>query len=213
MLQATSQLQTDCLNHVDRPDLVVLSTSRADVDASLNTLVDGHWSRENGAADVGSAATAWYRESCAWHRAVELTGTYTSGRPGGTVFLHARHAPGHTDRLVAIEAGCDDIARFSYTVIVPGPKPFAMPIHMRVPTLIKFVHRPNGFRVYAGQPDPADPAAFTIRCVSQDDRPSPDDSIDGRLNADDTVTLTPRRRFIPVSDWERLGPNGQPTTP
>jgi hypothetical protein len=40
----------------------------------------------------------------------------------------------------------------------------------------------------AGQPDPVDPSHFTIRYQMW----GQDDVLDGRLNDDDSVTLTPR---------------------
>jgi hypothetical protein len=214
-LQQAAQLQADCLAHTDRSDMIVLSTDRSDIDgAFIGAFNDGYWFFDNAhpAGDPGRGATAWYQASVLWSNAFHLTQPY-NGQPKATVFLHGRHAQGRPDRLVAVEAVCDDTARFSYSVLVPGSPPLATWVHLQTPALEKFFdNRRPLFRLYAGQPSNDDPAAFTIRCVSQDGWPTPDDSIDGRLNADDTVTLTPRRGYMPASDWQLLAPDGQPST-
>ncbi len=55
---------------------------------------------------------------------------------------------------------------------------------------INFEEHPPLVRVYAGQPDPTDPAHFTIRYQMW----GQEDTLDGRLLDDDQITLTPRHR-------------------
>jgi hypothetical protein len=115
---------------------------------------------------------------------------------GTPVFLHARTRPDGTPRLVRVHLNPyfgGQMAPRSAVTISARCNP-ARPPFQRLATLNRRATRPlqiplrpdQVMRVYAGQADPDDPARFTIR-YEIDDSPG---TIEGRLEADDTVALS-----------------------
>jgi len=118
-------------------------------------------------------------------------------------FLHERQSPAGHRRLVTVTAGG------SLTHLYNGPpRPILLwegNYEVLIPSglttsdceIAKYDefnvgrtlwHAPQ-LRVYAGQPDPNDPAHFTIRYQMW----GQEDVLDGRLNDDETITLSPRK--------------------
>jgi hypothetical protein len=133
----------------------------------------------------------------------------------GNAFLHERHTAGGLSRLIAVDVTGDahDVI-FRYSIIIPGRAQLNNQANVQVPLLRKFLF--GDFRIYAGQPDPADPAAFTIRCVTLSPKTHAvkcDEMLDGRLNNDGTLSLVPRRGYVPISDWFMLRPSGDSILP
>jgi len=129
-----------------------------------------------------------------------FTGPGVSGGAGGDVFLHERVSPAGHHRLVCVcyapaanTFSASFIEGFDYAAFVSPPATWTTPF---VPTqlsppydVISGLPRvPPLVRMYAGQPDPADPAHFTIRYQMW----GQEDTLDGQLKDDDQVTLTPR---------------------
>jgi len=127
------------------------------------------------------------------------------GSPSGTVapaiiFLHERVSPGGHHRLVCVTYAPDTdsfqpdfIAGYDYDTCAAAPATWTRPIATTprsyiIDVMSAYPHRPPLVRVYAGQPDPADPAHFTVRYQMW----GQEDVLDGSLRDDDQVTLTPR---------------------
>jgi hypothetical protein len=124
------------------------------------------------------------------------------------IFLHERVSPVGHHRLVCVTYGPDTdtfqpafIMGYDYVASVASPASWVRPIS---PPLIYFgpfdvrstwQKHPPLVRVYAGQPDPADPAHFTVRYQMW----GQEDVLDGRLQDDDHVSLMPRH----LPDWPR----------
>jgi len=123
------------------------------------------------------------------------------------LFLHERVSPAGHHRLVAVSYApettsfqpafiqgydCDACAASPatfFTSLVIAPKMYAIDV------LSGFPRHPPLVRVYAGQPDPNDPAHFTIRYQMW----GREDVLDGRLLDNDDVDLTPRH----LPEWPR----------
>jgi hypothetical protein len=122
------------------------------------------------------------------------------------IFLHQRISPGGHRRLICVSYAPDTdtfqpafIRSYDYDTYTATPATWTRP--MGVPPMYG-----DGFdvksgyprhaplvRVYAGQPDADDPAHFTVRYQMW----GQEDVLDGRLQDDDEVTLTPRH----LPDW------------
>jgi hypothetical protein len=123
-----------------------------------------------------------------------------AGGPGPIIFLHERISPAGHRRLVCVRYGPDPttfqpefIAGFDYDASVATPATLTKPPSFAqrfygLDSLSELVRTLPLVRVYAGQPDPADPAHFTIRYQIWGQV----DTLDGRLQDDDQVTLKPR---------------------
>lgn len=113
-------------------------------------------------------------------------------------FMHRRHSPGGNERLVAVQFGesgggrsADPLGRLSLTPYVPLPGTLVRP-RAGAATLsagLDMCRTPGTTtRLFEGRIDPADPSHFTIDYVHDGTA----GTIDGWLNDDDTVTLSPR---------------------
>jgi len=201
--------QADCLTHADPPDQLVFAAGKA----LGKAIADEMGGKDN--RQVTGSEEAWASIPLAWHQEITFRMRNAPNNGTGTVFLHERHTPGGPSRLIAVDVSGDAHAViFRYSIIVPGRAQLNNRANVRIPILRKFVF--DDLRLYAGQPDSADPAAFTIRCVRvspQTGEVKMNEMLDGRLNGDGTLSLTPRRGYIPTSDWEIITPAGPPLTP
>lgn len=111
-------------------------------------------------------------------------------------FLHSRTAAGQPTRIVAVQVAGEILgpADQQFRVWPEAldwswpPKPHWPPEVTPTTGLTLWVKRHEPFTVYAGQPDPADSSHFTIGYTAG----GKTGTIDGRLKADGTVTLTIR---------------------
>jgi len=107
------------------------------------------------------------------------------------VFVHGLRAPSHDMRLVSVSLNADYGEPFlTADVSVPasiylGSRPYPCP---NWGTETARFGRFKTFRIFAGQPDPADSRHFTIRYELD----GKSNTIDGWLMPDDTVQLQPR---------------------
>lgn len=120
-----------------------------------------------------------------------------AGTAAPPVFMHRRTSPGGNERLVVVQistvgGGADPYNRI---VFVPYVEGIATPKGRHfvagaatIPGLEMYRHPGDWTAVVEGRPDPADPSHFTID-YSHNNTPG---TLDGWLNDDDTVTLSPR---------------------
>ncbi len=127
------------------------------------------------------------------------------------VFLHARRTPGGEERVVTIDiseparsnAATEPIILLQLNAVVPGSllRPADAPL-LGAQTFSVFLGPADRARVYAGQPDAADPTHFTFDVEVNGQRTT----IDGHLADGGTVTLKPRAGLEDVpSTWEPPG--------
>jgi hypothetical protein len=114
--------------------------------------------------------------------------------------LHDRTSPGGRHRLVVItytpetdnfNASPDEGENYDVQVLTPATlvQPLSVPYHTSGHDgRVEYPDHPPLVRMFAGQPDPGDPAHFTIRYQMW----GQEDVLDGMLKDDDTVTLTAR---------------------
>jgi hypothetical protein len=137
-----------------------------------------------------------------------VAGGPSIGGPASIIFLHERVSPSGHRRLVCLGylPVCNTfqpafIPGFDYVVCVVRPvtwtgQPVLAPPHgYAIEVKSSFPRHPPLVRVYAGQPDPTDSSHFTVRYRIW----GQEDLLDGRLQDDDTITLTPRH----PPDWPR----------
>ena len=135
-----------------------------------------------------------------WPLCASGPGGSGSGSAGAIIFLHERISSAGHRRLVCVNYAPDTdtftpgfIQAYNYEACVISPATWKRPItcapgSYTVNVKSSWPPRPPLMRVYAGQVDPADPAHFTIRYQMW----GQEDMLDGRLQDDDQVTLTPR---------------------
>jgi len=122
-------------------------------------------------------------------------------RSTATIFLHERTSSGGHRRLVCVSYAPERYRTFqpaffpgmNYYASVALPATWSQPITVARCKYWGGSMRsgwppPPLVRVYAGQPDPNDPAHFTIRYQMW----GQEDVLDGRLTDDDQITLRPR---------------------
>ena len=122
--------------------------------------------------------------------------------PGAVVFLHERVSPAGNRRLVMVRyfperdtftSGFISGYNFDFEVVTPAtlsrPPVAAAPRLYMIDVLSGWPRHPPMVRVYAGQPDARDPSHFTIRYQMW----GQEDVLDGKLDDQDQITLTPRR--------------------
>jgi hypothetical protein len=126
----------------------------------------------------------------------------------GLVFLHARTSPGGKQRLVAVECDHRLTLQLSQGKLAPAIRLSAHSV--RIGTLrqrasnalssstSRLIPNTVDFRLFAGQPDPADASHFTIEYEAARAR----GTIDGWLNDDDTITLRPRPPIPAPVIWD-----------
>jgi hypothetical protein len=122
----------------------------------------------------------------------------------GVVFMHRRAAASGRERLVVVKIGSTAVSVDGAHYVGCSPEVFE-PASWKVGSVVnrKFpAHLPREFQVFlpvlagqhlrffAGQPDPADSACFTVQ-FDLDGKPG---TIEGRLADDDGVTLVVRNR-------------------
>jgi hypothetical protein len=123
----------------------------------------------------------------------------TVGRPA-TVFLHERQSPAGHQRLVILTYHPETdtftsnfIEDYNYDAeaITPATLRSQPSVPLRsfgLDVMSSWPRHPPLARMYAGQPDPVDPSHFTIRYQMW----GQEDVLDGRLDDNDNVTITPR---------------------
>jgi hypothetical protein len=131
-------------------------------------------------------------------RAMSRRGT---GGTAATIFLHERTSPAGHRRLISVSYFPETaefqpafIPGFDYDTQVLSPANWTQSVGetfrgYAFDVMSGYPLHPPLIRVYAGQPDPNDPAHFTIRYQMW----GQEDLLDGRLLDDDQVTLKPRK--------------------
>jgi hypothetical protein len=102
------------------------------------------------------------------------------------VFLHARTSPSGKRRLVSVEAAPSLAYRPAWSARVLVPDALRGPAD--VPGSPYYPDLPGADRIYAGQPDPADPSHFTVEYENGGERKT----ADGWLQDDDTLKFSVR---------------------
>jgi hypothetical protein len=137
-------------------------------------------------------------------------GIGSMGSSDGIVFLHARTSPGGNQRLVVVQ--CNAGRR----PIMSRPESFLPTVEFGVHAVrLGTLRQPPAnarssstgevelnttrFRLFAGQPDPADSSHFTIDYEADRVR----GTIDGWLQDDDTIILKPRAPIAGFVYWNR----------
>ena len=193
------RLQLQCLRYTPPASQVVYDTDAADRGDLLGRAgyrAFNQWSVFTTPAD--------------WH---SLRGSYAC--PDGTAFLHARQAATGPERLVSVDIipTAADAAWLRWTVSDRAGWFDSAGVEQARKTTgattIRLDARGRSLRLYAGQPDPADAAAFTIRGTFGDDP----FQIDGRLLPTGAVDLRPHSLLAGVKDvpgvsCETSGPSG-----
>ena len=193
------RLQLQCLRYSAPADQIIYDTDAADRGSLLGRT--GY-----------RAFNQWavFTTPGDWHA---LRGSYAC--PDGTAFLHGRSTPGGPQRLVSVDIipTAADVAWLRWTVSDRASWFDSAAIEQSRKTIgattIKLDARGRSLRLYAGQPDPTDPAAFTIRGAFGSDA----FEIDGRLLASGGVELTPHPlsagvKDVPGVSCETSGPSG-----
>lgn len=171
------QLQTQCLAYTPAADKIVYDTAAADRSKLL-------------ASEGYRPFNQWsvFTTPAAWHA---FRGAYAC--PDGTAFLHARQAPSGPERLVSVDIipTAADVVWLRWTVSDLVPLLNTAGIEQSRKTLgettIRLDAHGRPLRLYAGQVDPIDSAAFTIRGAFG----AEPFQVDGRLLESGQVELRP----------------------
>lgn len=183
-------LQNACRNFRAAPDVVVFDDHVGEMPFPSHPAYDGWWvSGYQG--DDGSLYQRHMQSVSALDILARRNGS--SWSPSATLFVHERVSPGGKRAIVGITTwGIRFGTRFDADVVVIQPAPFlgtAQPTGNAQNVVIgAWPSRETMVRLYAGQPDPTEASRFTI-AYQFGDQPG---IIDGQLNDDLTVTLTPR---------------------
>lgn len=126
------------------------------------------------------------------------TGGYAT-QDAGIAFLHERTPPDGPPQLVRVQIGAIQTGKFVFKPLIARRHSAA--IARPQPSLGIFLAAGDTLTIFAGQPDPADPARFTIDCEINTTRTT----IDGHLADADTLHLLPHAGFIdttqPIHLW------------
>lgn len=219
--------QRQCMAYARPPDFVVLDDDPARAAALL--AADPQYRRGDQTMTPepglnGPFLLAEYRP--------DAIARFLPNEASGVAFMHARRSPGGQERLVIVSCGWAWAYYCGYslgidagTVVVPGSWRSNPTVADRKGQVGSVSAEPNwrwtvghdggprefraGFRVFAGQPDPADPSHFTIayerrkltleevelgviRWVDEDTARWERGTIDGWLRDDDTVEMRVR---------------------
>jgi hypothetical protein len=182
-------LQRQCLNYAPPADRIVSSDDPADLAALSNqpdhrVLVNQNGARPNFPRIVSYAPRCWNDFTCAYFPLLNHL------QKAGIVFCHERTSRSGVRRLVIVERGTG-WAHYPYNplnldvLLVEPASPTGRPTD-RTPVYPN-IHYTGAIaietaplRIYAGQPDPADPARFTIRYQVA----GHEHLVEGRLNND-----------------------------
>jgi hypothetical protein len=204
------ELQAQCLRHTDPPDQIIFASSKNQRDK-----MHLDWAMQR---FTGGDSEARGVVPLAWDQEINLrTGIWAEGAMG-TALVHELHCRNGISRLVGVDiADGQNNVLFLCSVIAPGRTQLSNRVGIRMPMLRRFIETAEDFRVFAAQLDPSDPAAFAIPCAVTGTIHGKtldiQEIVDGRLNPDGTVSLTPRVGFDPHSLWELVDSTGQPLTP
>jgi len=201
-----AQFQQQCLNYTASPEQVMYEedpTSIAKLLATDPDFVPCQW--DDGGGRHRSNPLAVGRLPPCLRSFESLNGREIAGDGGlsyqATLFLHQRTSPSGNQRLVHVYllASTDYIGA---SIIPSGGQgthdwvPATRPANLfKGPHFFASLGYPVSHpyltlaRIYAGQPDSADPSHFTIRYRMW----GQEDVLDGYLKDDDTVTLKPRK--------------------
>jgi hypothetical protein len=199
--------QHRCMTFTAPPDMVVYEEEPTAAAVLLNRpdYFSSALRRQSGNNGPTSPSNAAAFTPLCWNRLQVLnTGPKTGGSansPGGaTIFLHERISPAGHHRLVYVNFftltimftpnfvesfDCESKALIPATfttLLIPTSESDGLSEGIGDPNKSPLV------RVYAGQPDPNNPAHFTVRYQMW----GQEDVLDGNLKDDDSITLTPR---------------------
>jgi hypothetical protein len=197
--------QDQCLQFSLSPDAVVYEEDPTEAGALLAGNPKYHTyplQRRSSPQAAPSLATAAALDVSDWDRLTSmLPGFHPSLLKPAIIFLHERISPAGHRRLVCVRYGPSGdtfSAQFIQSLncdtftVTPGTwrqPPIYTPQGWAYDVLTVWPRKPPLVRVFAGQPDPADPAHFTIRYRIW----GQEDVLDGRLLDNDRVTLTFRK--------------------
>jgi hypothetical protein len=207
--------QQQCMTYTVGPDVVVYeeeSTAAAKLLSSGSEYRPSRFLRPLGLDETPITITAAAHAPMCWDHFAAANGWGTSRVAGplmllgagpslwSTIFLHERTSPSGHRRLIDLEYSAIDsfftpmfLNGHNCRVCAMSPatlwKPL-IPLTSDDDIEIKgyVPQRPPNVRIYAGQPDPADPSHFTIRYEMW----GKDDIIDGYLQDDDYVRIKQR---------------------
>jgi hypothetical protein len=198
--------QHQCLQCSLSPDTIVYEEDPTEVTALLAGNPNYHpypLQRRSSPQAAPSPATAAALHISDWDR---LTGTLPGFHPSllkpAVIFLHERISPAGHRRLVCVTYGPSGdtfTSQFVHSLncdtftVTPGTwsqPPIYPPQGWMYDVLTGWPRKPPLVRIFAGQPDPNDPAHFTIRYRIW----GQEDVLDGHLLDNDQVTLMSRKQ-------------------
>jgi serine/threonine protein kinase len=187
-----------CLVHSDSPDTLVFSSDGEPAESKPG---EGRFFVAQG--------SVFPRDKWPWMTRVLAWSSLRDNTKDGTAFLGVRRTANGLSRLVAVDlVDNDSNVEFVVSALKTDPTAGGTELHA-VHFIRKFISANDPLRIYAGQPSPDDPAAFTIRLVTK----AREETLEGRLLNDGLVTLKPRRGYMPATNWDLLAGPGQPLTP
>ncbi len=197
--------QHECLQFSLSPDTVVYEEDPTGAAALLAGNPNYHpytFQRRSSMQAPPSPATAAALGVSDWDKLTSiLPGFHPSLIKPAVIFLHERISPAGHRRLVCVRYGPQGDAFSAQFIqalncdtftVTPGTwsqAPIYTPLGWAYDVEVGWPRRPPLVRIFAGQPDPNDPAHFTIRYRIW----GQEDVLDGRLLDNDRVTLTFRK--------------------
>jgi hypothetical protein len=198
--------QHQCLQFSLSPDTVVYEEDPTEAAALLAGNPEYHpypLQRRSSMQAAVSPATAAAFGVSEWNKlTLVLSRSYSPLINPAVIFLHERISPAGHRRLVCVRYGPQGdtfSAQFVQSLncdtftVIPGTwsqPPIYTPQGWEFDVLTGWPRKPPLVRIFAGQPDPNDPAHFTIRYRIW----GQEDVLDGRLLDNDQVTLTFRKQ-------------------
>jgi hypothetical protein len=199
--------QLQCMKYEAPADRVVLSSEPSDIAALMGTSAHfmkfayrvGHDTR----LTAGTPAYVWFR-SDAWKNFP------AGGWEPGPAFLHGRKNDSGDKLLVALELNpVGDDLHFYCRTFEPASFFDAPRVPPRKGRLDGTYHirrcRVSPVRVFAGQPDPRDSSAFTVKVESEGKAAT----VRGRMSADGTVSLAVEDEWLRARWGVGPPPRGQ----
>jgi hypothetical protein len=120
-----------------------------------------------------------------WTEICRLSGWNVQSPPGPVLFLHQLRNEKGEERIVVVEYTPNSWVPVWITVVTPGGLLAGASLIRQSPGWV-FPADSQSLRIFAGQPDPADPSRFSIR-YEADGRTG---TAEGTLSADNSVVFT-----------------------